>query len=288
MNKVHRFFFVVALSLNLFACAEPAVDSTSEESLEDSIAEIRDDLSEEEQTSFDEALETLTSPDPYTFPHEDVQPIELSSLGGLTAKEVIARGDALAERREARRVYAIEYIENEIAEQRAELKKLKAEAATYESNAERIDKLLDIVFTDYQSTDTNGRDELRVEYDVINHSVQDISRILVGVSLTLEPSVDEQKVWTDKSSLSLNPPLKPGDTYSTWWLLADWRWPEITEEDLPFTELVIKPVALVAPNGEAFIDTRVPKELKQRIDNYRKVINETLLPRVHQLKRKEQ
>lgn len=226
MKNQIRVAFVVAI-VGLAGCGDPTIDASSDESMKQSMQEVREALPAEKRAEFDEALRVLAfsqfnMKDMFTQGINVTGNIESSireSLDGKTAQEVIAEAERIrSDRKERERQQAL----NEIRE--LEAKRLRSESARNELKKFRV-----IRSRFYMRQEEYFGKQPIIELTVKNGTTEAVSRAYFEGTLA---SPDRSVPWhKDVFNYSISGGIEPGEEAS--WSLAPNRFSDWGKVEAP-------------------------------------------------------
>ena len=253
-----------AVCLLFAGCSEPRVDGTDKESFKASVKKVKDGLSDERRQKFDDAIAVITT-DAVGLGLDGsldegsngaTEQTIYETLDGMTASEIIAKGDSIQAARDARkRKEAIEEI-RELEQKRKEAKQAKRKLEEFRVKRARFRKI-DREF---------GGEQAIISLTVENGTNEAISRVYFeGTYKTPDRSVP----WHSGTfNYEIPGGLEPGEE-ATWNLRPNrfGEWGQMEERsDAVFTA---EPYRLDGPEGELLYaaefnekDAKRLKELK--------------------------
>lgn len=250
MKKLN--FFALALTLVTFTgCGDPRIDGTSNESMKESVQNIRESLPEPKRNEFDEAmqvlaLDRLSLEDLITEGFAGADMIEdriRRSLDGKTAEEVIEEAERIRSERE----------EKEKQQVLEEIRELEQKRTDAESARAQLKKFRVIRSRFYlRKREFFGKEPI-IELTVENGTDLAVSRAYFEGTLA---SPNRSVSWhRDEFNYSIPGGLEPGEK-ATWYLapnmFSDWGTVD-APADAVFTVTVEQ---LDGPDGKALYTTR--------------------------------
>ncbi|HEV2855186.1 MAG TPA: DUF6694 family lipoprotein [Thermoanaerobaculia bacterium] len=248
---MRRFLAVFVLVL-LAGCSQPTVDTSSDEKMKESIAEVKESLPENRRAEFDRALLTLSmsqvdfaevlatgkTPDKETVGNDLKK-----SLEGKTAEEIIAAADNIVATQKAKeRERALREIQ-ELNKERDAATAAAAELAKFEVLRSRF----------YKERDYFGSLEPRILLRVRNGTKHPISRAYFKGKIT---SPGRSVPWLEEEfNYPISGGLEPGEEAE--WVLAPNQFSEWGRVNAPSDAgLIVIVTRLDGPNGEAVLSTQ--------------------------------
>jgi hypothetical protein len=262
MRCVVSFIALVALS----GCSDPTIDASSDESMKQSVQEVREALPESQRADFDEALQILA------FSQIDMKDFFVEgaagtgnlegkvrqSLDGKTGEQVIAEAERIqAERKERERQQALE-----------EIRELETKRAKSDSAREEL-KRFQILRSRFYMRDQEfiGKQPI-IELTVKNGTGQAVSRAYFEGTIA---SPDRSVPW-HKGAFNYSIPggLESGEEAT--WNLAPNMFSDWGEVDAPADAVFTVTVEqLDGPDGESIYSTREFSEYdRERLNELKK------------------
>ncbi len=130
MTKIHMSrVFVLLISFLIVGCGEKTIDGSSDESLEDSIKKIREDLSKEEKEKFKAAVTAVALKNINLVDPEGSKKKIVKELDGKTALDVIELGEKIAAEIEEKQA---KFEEERLLREKEEVARRKERQVQYE------------------------------------------------------------------------------------------------------------------------------------------------------------
>ena len=238
---------LVLLLTHLTSCGPPQIDGESEESFQNSLEKIKEDLEEDKSGKLDTALmviafaeldiDNILQADEDDFSAEAIR----ERLDGKTANEIFTMKERIQKKREIER-------KQEELESWVELKEKKAQAEEEKEKLQDFEVLESEFFFRYRRY---GNDEPIIALDVVNNTDHAISRAYFNGVIK---SPDRAVPWLEERfNYEISGGVEPGDEAS--WGLGpnpDSEWGKVDPpEDAEFNVEVIR---LDGPGGEVLYD----------------------------------
>ncbi|TXD32561.1 hypothetical protein FRC96_17125 [Lujinxingia vulgaris] len=259
-----RYGVVVALVL-VSACA-PKVDGSSEEAMQDSIAEIRETLSGSELDAFDAALMTLAFQsageglfDPNVGP-EEVSGRVFAQLDGKSADEIIAEAEAVRAR------VAEEQAARERAQALSEIQELEAARASSDEARQALERFVVTRSRFEKVAQRFGPAQPIIELDVQNTTGYAISRVYFDARLA---SPGRSVAWLEEQfNYEIPGGLEPGES-ARWSLEPNMfsSWGDV--EERADVVLTVKPYRLDGADGESLFEVNFGESEAARLEALR-------------------
>jgi hypothetical protein len=242
---------VAALAL-LAGCGQPKVDTSSDEKMKQSLAEVRESLPENRRAEFDAALQTLVLNQvdfSALFATGETPEAEAaaqdykSAIQGKTAEEIIAAADRIVAAQKAKeREQAVKEIQ-ELLKERDAAASAREELAKFEILRSRF----------YKERDYFGSPEPRILLRVRNGTKHPISRAFFKGKMT---SPGRSVPWLEEEfNYPISGGLEPGEEAE--WILAPNQFSEWGTVDAPpDAGLIVTVTRLDGPSGEAILSTQ--------------------------------
>jgi hypothetical protein len=250
-RRMARSLMVFILIL-LAGCGQPTVETSSDERMKESIAEVRESLPENRRDEFDQALLTISMSqvelgaaltEGKTPDQESVVQDLKEALGGKTAEEIIAVADSITAARKAReREEALKEIQ-ELIKERDAAAAAAAELAKFEILRARF----------YKERDYFGSPEPRILLRVRNGTAYPISRAYFKGKIA---SPGRSVPWLEEEfNYPISGGLEPGEEAE--WVLAPNQFSVWGRVDAPLDAgLTVVVARLDGPDGEAVLSTQ--------------------------------
>ncbi len=219
---------IITIIFVLSGCGEPAIDGSSEEAAEESVENLREDLSNEEKEDFNEALSAIIFEDIGDLeglfdaamqPEEFVSEVK-DKIDGLTAAEIIEKGNEIAEKQAERE-------KKDLADQIESYEQRIVEA---ENAREQIAEDITVTTSEFKIRDPEiGSTRGLIEIGVRNETDKWIS----AIRFESEVISNEREVpWIeDRHRYEISGGLGPGES-DTWTLRpsgVEWSNPDAPE-----------------------------------------------------------
>lgn len=241
--------FALFFLLLMVSCT-PAIDGSSEENYQASVKKIKEGLTDEDKAAFEEALQ-LIAMDGLSFADllqgekggENILSDFTEALDGLTATEVIARGEAIKAEQERKKKEQARLEIEELYQKKRDAETQKAQLQAFEVTQSKY----------YKRKDYFGSLEPIIELTVKNGTPSAISRAYFKGTLA---SPNRSVPWlTDDFNYQISGGLEPGE--STTWKLApnqfsDWGTVAAPKDAI----LTVEALQIDGPDGEALYSTR--------------------------------
>lgn len=212
-----RYLNIIAIILLLLSvsCNSPVIDTSTEDSMQKSIAEVRSSLPESKQSEFDEAIAVIAFGQ---FGSKDIENRMKEALHGKTGHEVLAEADRiLKERKERERTQALNEIK-ELEEKKAQAEQDKKDILKFEILRSRF----------YLEESFIGKKPI-IELTVKNNTAHAVSRAYFEGTLA---SPGRTIPWVKQAfNYSIPGGLEPGEEAS--WTLAPNMFSEWGTVDVP-------------------------------------------------------
>jgi hypothetical protein len=248
MRIIYSAFALFAL-LMIVSCT-PSIDGSSEENFQASVKKIKEGLSDEDKAAFEEALQ-LMAMDGFSFADllqgekgaEKILEDYTEALDGLTASEVIAKGEAIKAEQERKKKEQARLEIEELYRKKQDAKTQKEQLRGFEVTQSKF----------YKRKDYFGSLEPIIELTVKNGTSSAISRAYFKGTLA---SPNRSVPWlTDDFNYQISGGLEPGE--STTWKLAPNQFSDWGTVDAPKDAiLTVEVLQIDGPDGEALYSTR--------------------------------
>lgn len=163
-------YWIVLLALVLAGCADPKIDSSSEEAMQESVARVRKSLPEDQRAAFDEALTVVgiggMGLESLQLGPEGILAQARTNLEGKTAQEILSQAAAIRAAREAK----------EREQALAEISELRAKRDAAAKAAEALKAFRVERSRLYKREQPYGLPEPVIELTVVNGTTKAISR----------------------------------------------------------------------------------------------------------------
>jgi hypothetical protein len=247
MRIIHSVFALFAL-LMIVSCT-PSIDGSSEETFQASVKKMKEGLSDEDKAAFEEALQ-LMAMDGFSFADplqgekgaEKILEDYTEALDGLTASEVIAKGEAIKAEQERKKKEQARLEIEELYQKKQDAETQKEQLQGFEVTQSKF----------YKRKDYFGSPEPIIELTVKNGTSSAISRAYFKGTLA---SPNRSVPWlTDDFNYQIAGGLEPGE--STTWNLApnqfsDWGTVNAPKDAI----LTVEVLRIDGPDGEALYST---------------------------------
>ena len=274
---------ILVSSLVVTVRKPPTIDASSEESMKESISEVRRALSEPKRTAFDEALQTIV------FEQIDMSDFFLGgglgagvltervreAVDGRTGKQIIAEAEQFEAKRQAERVDREAELEAERERLGAELadriQEFQAKRTAAERSAKKLEKF-EIVRSRFYIYEGSFSDRPVIELTVRNGTDHAVSRAYFEGTLA---SPGRSVPWVkDTFNYNISGGLESGEVAT--WTLAPNPFSDWGTVDTPLDAILSVTVErLDGPDGETLYSTREFTEWdRQRLDELKRLKRE--------------
>jgi hypothetical protein len=260
-----RFFLLLVLLFSVGGCAQPTIDTSSDEAMKRSMQEVRESLPEERRKEFDDAVRDIAFAD-VSFqdlmaqganPQVDLLGSRIKQrLGGKNAEQVISEATQLrAERERKEREQALGEIA-ELEKKTAAAQLAKQKLATFQVTRSR-----------FYRTRNSFMEEPVIELSVTNGTPHPISRAYFKGTVA---SPGRSIPWISEDfNYSISGGLEPGE--SATWRLSPNMFSAWGTKTPPDAVLTVEVVRLDGPDGEALFDAAgLDESEKQRLAELKK------------------
>lgn len=244
-------FFALAAAL-LFGCGQPTVDTSTDETMKESLQEVREALPESKRAELDSALQTIAMSQldfsevfaTGKAPDAEAATKDLKSmLQGKTAEEIIASADRIVAAQKAKEREGAHKEIQELVKEREAAASAMAELAKFEILRSRF----------YKERDYFGSLEPRIQLKVKNGTKYPISRAHFKGKIS---SPGRSVPWLEEEfNYPISGGLEPGEEAQ--WILAPNQFSEWGRvEAPPDAGLIVTVTRLDGPNGETILSTQ--------------------------------
>lgn len=276
MKKFVHTLIIAMFVFLIIGCKKKTVDSSSDESLKNTVEAVKESLDAEKKKSFEDAIQAIAMSEIGNIfearaDSNGIQRRIKDRLDGKTADEIIAEGNRIiAERQKKER----EQANIEIAETQKEFTELETKRKNAEQDKEELKKLR-VLHSQFYFKDSFPVIELTVK----NETAYAISKAYFeGVLATPGRSIPWVK---DSFNYNIRGGLEPGEQ-ATWktvpWSSGDWRYAPSDRNDMVLTVTVVR---IDSADEEAIFDAEFSKwdierlqELNERLEELKKALGQ--------------